>query len=171
MRSIFLNKGNPIFSIKLRQWLPKSFSQLHVKNSTFFRSYFLKKDDWPKAYADPRLPNLPYCPFNSENVTMLIFARYFLYSLVRCTTNPPLWVSKNYQWTTDKKWWSNVQDFTFGCFYVSCNERDVTINRNKNIRRSPTTLTFFCRIGKGKERKVGAHLLHDSWAYIMCVSA
>ena len=39
----FLKKGNPIFSIKLGQRLPKSFSQLHVKNSRFFLSYFLKK--------------------------------------------------------------------------------------------------------------------------------
>ena len=44
---------NPIFSIKLGQRLPKSFSQLHVKNPRFFRSYFLKKDDWPKAADSP----------------------------------------------------------------------------------------------------------------------
>ena len=60
MKSIFfLKKGNLIFSIKLGQRLPKSFFQLHVKNSFFF-SYFVKKDNWPKAYADPRLPTLPY---------------------------------------------------------------------------------------------------------------
>ena len=59
MRSIFfLNKENPIFFIKLGQRLPKSFFQLRVKNSRFFLSYFLKKDDWPKAYACPRLPTL-----------------------------------------------------------------------------------------------------------------
>ena len=34
----FLKKRNPIFSIKLGQRLPKSFSQLHVKNSRFFLS-------------------------------------------------------------------------------------------------------------------------------------
>ena len=56
----FFKKGNPISSIKLGQRLPKSFSQLHVKNSRFFLPYFLKKDDWTKAYADPRLPTLPY---------------------------------------------------------------------------------------------------------------
>ena len=55
----FSKKGNSIFSIKLEQRLPKSFSQLHVKNSRFFFSYFLKKDDWPKAYAGSRLPTLP----------------------------------------------------------------------------------------------------------------
>ena len=60
MRSIFLRKGNPIFSIKLGQRLSKSFSQLDVKNSRFFLSRFLKKDDWPKAYAGPRLPTIPY---------------------------------------------------------------------------------------------------------------
>ena len=60
MRSIFLKKDNPIFSIKLGQRLPKSFFQLLVKNSRFFISYFLKKDDWPKAYAGPKLPTLPY---------------------------------------------------------------------------------------------------------------
>ena len=43
-----------------RQRLPKSFSQLYVKNSRFFLSYFLVKDDWHKAYAGPRLPTLPY---------------------------------------------------------------------------------------------------------------
>ena len=59
IRSIFFKKGKLIFSIKLGQRLPKSFSQLHVKNSRFFLSYFLKKDDWPKAYAGPRLPTLP----------------------------------------------------------------------------------------------------------------
>ena len=56
----FLKKGNPILLIKLGQRLPKSFSQLHVKNSRFYLSYFMKKDDWPKAYAGPRLPTLPY---------------------------------------------------------------------------------------------------------------
>ena len=45
MRYIFLKKGNLIFMIKLGQRLPKSLSQLHVKNSRFFLSYFLKKDD------------------------------------------------------------------------------------------------------------------------------
>ena len=61
MRSFFfLKKGNLFFSIKLGQRLPKSFSQLHAKNSWFFLSYFLKKDDWPKAYAGPRLPTLSY---------------------------------------------------------------------------------------------------------------
>ena len=56
----FLMNGNPIFSIKLGQRLLKPFSQLHVKNSRFFLLYFLKKDDWPKGYAGPRLPTLPY---------------------------------------------------------------------------------------------------------------
>ena len=60
MRSIFLKKGNPIFSIKLGQRLLKSLSQLHVRNSRFFLSYCLKKDDWPEAYAGARLPTLPY---------------------------------------------------------------------------------------------------------------
>ena len=56
----FLKKGNPIFSIKLGQRLPKSFSQFHGKNLRCFLSYFLKKDDWTKAYAGPRLLTLPY---------------------------------------------------------------------------------------------------------------
>ena len=60
IRSIFLKKRNSICSIKLGQRLPKSFSQLHEKNSRFFLPYFLKKYDWHKAYADPRLPTLPY---------------------------------------------------------------------------------------------------------------
>ena len=60
MRSFLLKKGKPIFSIKLGQRLPKLFSQLDIKNSKFFLSYFLKKDDWPKAYARPRVPTLPY---------------------------------------------------------------------------------------------------------------
>ena len=58
----FLKKGNPIFSTKLGQKLLKSFVQHHVKKSRFFLSYFLKKDDWPKTYDDPRLPTLPYSP-------------------------------------------------------------------------------------------------------------
>ena len=56
----FLKEGNPIFSLELWQRLLKSFFQLHVKNSKFFLSYFFEKDDWPKAYAGPRLPTLPY---------------------------------------------------------------------------------------------------------------
>ena len=61
MRPIFfLKNGNPIYSIKLGQRLPKSFSQLHVKKSRIFLPYFLKKDDWPNSYAGPRLPTLPY---------------------------------------------------------------------------------------------------------------
>ena len=55
-----LKKGIQIFSVKLGQRLPKSFSQLHVKNSRYSPAYFLKKDDWPKAYAGPRLPTLPF---------------------------------------------------------------------------------------------------------------
>ena len=51
----FLKKENPIFAIKLEQRLPKSFSELHVKNSRFFLSYFLKKDDWTKAGDSPLL--------------------------------------------------------------------------------------------------------------------
>ena len=66
--NFFLKKGNPIFSIKPGQRSPKSFSQLHVKKSRFFRSYFLKKDDWLKAYAGPRLPTFPY----TYRVTTLI---------------------------------------------------------------------------------------------------
>ena len=45
MKSFFFKKRNPIFSIKLGYRLPKSFSQLHVKISRFFLSYFLKKDE------------------------------------------------------------------------------------------------------------------------------
>ena len=56
----FFNAGKSNFLIKLEQRLPKSFSQLHVKNSRFFLPYFLKKDDWPKPYANPGLPTLPY---------------------------------------------------------------------------------------------------------------
>ena len=51
----FFKKENPIFSIKLGQKLPQSFSQLHVKNSRFFRSYVLKKNNWPKAADFPLL--------------------------------------------------------------------------------------------------------------------
>ena len=47
-------------------WIEKNFEQriyfcplkLHVKNSRFFLSYFLKKDEWPKAYAGPTLLTL-----------------------------------------------------------------------------------------------------------------
>ena len=43
MRSIFFKEDEFNFYIKLGQRLPKSFSELHVKNSSFFLSYFLKK--------------------------------------------------------------------------------------------------------------------------------
>ena len=79
MRSFFLKKGNPIFSIKLKQRLPKSFSQLHVKNSRFFLSFFLKKDDWPKAYADPRLPTLPYDQLQQVNKTAYTLLKKFCF--------------------------------------------------------------------------------------------
>ena len=69
MTSIFLKERNTIFSIKLGQRLPKSFSQLHVENSRFFLSKFLKKDDWPKA-AD-----------SNSNIT--IFFHENIYSSVR----------------------------------------------------------------------------------------
>ena len=120
-----------------------------------------------------------YCPFNGKNVAMLIFARYtflillfplpqiFLFEIARIINGRP----QNCQWTTDKNWWSDVQDSTFRYFHVACNKRDVIINRNKNVSRPLTTLAFFCRIRKGKEKKVGPHLLHDSWAYINCVRA
>ena len=35
-------------------------TEIIFSTSRFFFSYFLKKDDWPKAYAGPRLPTLPY---------------------------------------------------------------------------------------------------------------
>ena len=60
MRCFFSKKWYAFFFIKLGQRLSKSFSQLHVKNSRFFLSYFSKKDDWPKAYASPKLPILSY---------------------------------------------------------------------------------------------------------------
>ena len=63
--------------------MPKSFSQLYVKNSRFFLSYFLKKDDWPKAYAGPRLPTLPYLniakPNMGKNSTII-----FSWTLLKC---------------------------------------------------------------------------------------
>ena len=81
MRSIFLKKGIPIFSIKLGQRLPKSFSQLHVKNSRFFLLYFLKKDDWLKAYAGPRVPTLPY-------IYQHCCKKIGIYKQCNCTKNP-----------------------------------------------------------------------------------
>ena len=56
----FFKKGNSIFYIELGYRLPKSLSLLHVKNSIFSLSYFLKKDEWPEANTDPRLLTLPY---------------------------------------------------------------------------------------------------------------
>ena len=48
MRSFFLKKGNPIFSINLGQRLLKSFSQIQGKKSRFFSSYFWKKTIGPR---------------------------------------------------------------------------------------------------------------------------
>ena len=50
-----------------RQRLSKSFSQLHVKSSRLFPSNFWNKDDWPKEYAGPRLPTLPYTIYNGSD--------------------------------------------------------------------------------------------------------
>ena len=78
----FLKKGNPIFLIKLGQRLPKSFSQLtYLLNLRFFLSYFLKKDDWTKAYAGPRLSTLPYVPSKKSIPCKLIFHTLFHYVL------------------------------------------------------------------------------------------
>ena len=55
MRSIFFKEGKSIFFDWTWTELIKIFFQLHVKNSRFFLSYFLKKDDWSEAYAGPRL--------------------------------------------------------------------------------------------------------------------
>ena len=46
MRSIFFKEGKFNFST----W---------CKKFKIFLPYFLKKDDWPKAYTSPRLPTLP----------------------------------------------------------------------------------------------------------------
>ena len=70
MKPFFLKKGIPIFSIKLGQRLPKSFSQLYVKNLRFFLSYFLKKDDRPKAIWR-------WSIFFVEFFTVLKFFKYY----------------------------------------------------------------------------------------------
>ena len=86
-------KRNPIFSIKLGQRLPKSFSQLHVKNSRFFLSYILKKDDWPKAYAGPKLLNLPYISWGEG---MVNFDQEIIFSfLLNVPHTAPDWFKKN----------------------------------------------------------------------------
>ena len=63
--------------IKLGQRLPKSLFQVHVKNSRFFLSYFLKKDDWPKAYAGRRLLVLAYNIFSNSCIQSLLFPYLF----------------------------------------------------------------------------------------------
>ena len=86
-KPIFFKEGKSNFLIKLGQRLPKPFSQLHVKNSRFFLSYFLKKDDWPKAYAGPSLPTLPYmkavAKFNSIRLLPIL-----------CFCCLPIWIKK-----------------------------------------------------------------------------
>ena len=92
MRSIFF-KENSIFSIKLGQRLPKTFSQLCVKNSKFFLSYFLKKYGCPKAYASPSLPTLLYrkkylkgsfsCKWVKKSIFFFIIIRLHMHSLLK----------------------------------------------------------------------------------------
>ena len=67
--------------IEIGQTLPKSFSQLNVKNSSFFLSYFFKKDDWPKVYAGPMLPTLPYI---SHFVSITVYEYCKFWSLQFC---------------------------------------------------------------------------------------
>ena len=55
----FFKKGNPIFSIKFGQRLPKSFSQLHVKHSRFFLSYFLKNKRLAQGIRRPKAAGSP----------------------------------------------------------------------------------------------------------------
>ena len=73
-----------MFSIKLRQRLPKSFCQLRVKNSRLFLSYFLKRDDWPKTYTGPRLPTLPYIN-NSVTNAVIVKSIYPIEKIYRST--------------------------------------------------------------------------------------
>ena len=68
MRYIFFKEGKSNFFERL----PELFSELHVKHSKFFLSYFWKKDDWPKAYAGPNLPTLPILMGNTQHEKMLL---------------------------------------------------------------------------------------------------
>ena len=91
----FFRKENPI---QFGQRLPKSFSQLYVNNSRFFLSSFLKKDDWPKAYADPRLRTLRYLNvatrffFNLPRI--VIFIKYSSKKIKLNNTSVSLFTSK-----------------------------------------------------------------------------
>ena len=58
MRSIFVKKGNQIFSSTWTEITKIIFSTSCKKIQIF--PFVLKKNDWPKAYAGPRLPTLPY---------------------------------------------------------------------------------------------------------------
>ena len=50
---IYLKNGNAICEIKLGYRCPKSLSLLYVKNSRFFLSSFLEKDEYPRHTPVP----------------------------------------------------------------------------------------------------------------------
>ena len=84
----FLKKVNPIFSIKLGQRLPKSFSQLHVKNSKFFLSFFKKKNIglmcMPVQYCrlSPTAPFYLWLVYGNKGIKQLRILRYTILNLI-----------------------------------------------------------------------------------------
>ena len=83
MRSVFSKKENPIFLVKLGQRLAKFLSQLHVKNSRFFLSYFLKKRRLAQGIrrlkaADSPLSSERFTTYRYRNALLNIISVFYL---------------------------------------------------------------------------------------------
>ena len=77
MRSIFLKKGNLIFSIKLGQWLPKLFPQLHEKKFKIFPFILFEKRRLAQGICRPKAADSPLIfQYSISHFTLVLY--YFL---------------------------------------------------------------------------------------------
>ena len=60
MRSIFFKGGKSNFFYQTWTEITEIIFSTLCKKFKIFPFILFEKDDWPKAYADPRLPTLPY---------------------------------------------------------------------------------------------------------------
>ena len=69
MSFIFFKEGKSNFSDQTWTEITEILFWTSCKNFKIFPFIlFEKKNDWPKAYADPRLPTLPYCQIPGKHV-------------------------------------------------------------------------------------------------------
>ena len=81
MRCIFLIEEKSNFCYLTWTEITKIIFSTSCRNSRFFLSYFLKKEDLPKVYAGSRLPVLPYIHL-PVFLHMNFMLKYWPYSFV-----------------------------------------------------------------------------------------